>query len=188
MRPASLAILLSIVLVAACGDDEVSHSDSVDLKSTISSGDVAGDTITEEKNDNTESGNPYGLFVQAARDEIGGDPSHISVDATALTLEPTSTNVTALGAVFSGQTSLEFILNGSSTRYPVGFREIVAADGAGPLEFTVDFDSDTIPDADYADLASGSFKVSVIGPAAAGFAGAGADADLLMSFTFTAYE
>ncbi len=65
---------------------------------------------------------------------------------------------------------------------------IVVADAGGPLALAVDFDSDDIPEADYADLASGSFKVSVSGPAAATFEAANADADLLMRMTFSAFE
>ncbi|MBA2538660.1 MAG: hypothetical protein H0V17_03420 [Deltaproteobacteria bacterium] len=182
-------IVAFVLLLAACGeDDPVSVSDSVDLKITISSGDVAGGVVSADKNVNTESGNPYGAFVQGARDEIGGDPTRITVDAAALTLEATSSNVAGLGEVFSGALVLGFEMNGSSTVYPIATRTIVAADAGGPLELEVDFDSDSIPDADYVDLASGSFKVSVSGPAAATFEAANADADLLMTLTFSAFE
>jgi hypothetical protein len=59
----------SLLLFAACGDDPVSVSDQVDLKITISSGDVAGGIMAADKNVNTES-NPYGVFVpgRARRD------------------------------------------------------------------------------------------------------------------------
>jgi hypothetical protein len=177
-----------LLLLAACGDDPVSVSDQVDLKITIASGDVTGGVVAADKNVNTESGNPYGVFVQGARDEIGGDPTRITVDAAALTLEATSDNVAGLGEVFSGALILGFEMNGSATVYPVATRTIVAADPAGPLELDVEFDSDDIPDVDFADLASGSFKVSVSGPAAASFAAANADADLLMTLTFSAFE
>jgi hypothetical protein len=181
-------ITTSLLILVACGDDPISVSDQVDLKITISSGDVAGGEVFADKNVNTESGNPYGVFVQGARDEIGGDPGRITVDAVALTLEATSTNVTGIGEVFSGTLVLGFEMNGSTTLYPVATRTIVAADVAGPLELEVDFDSDDIPDVDFADLASGSFKVSVSGPAAATFAAANASADLLMTLTFSAFE
>jgi hypothetical protein len=93
-----------------------------------------------------------------------------------------------LGEVFSGAVVLGFEMNGSATVYPVATRTIAAADTAGPLELEVDFDSDDIADVDFPDLASGSFKVSVSGPAAASFAAANADADLLMTLTFSAFE
>ena len=176
------------LFAGGCSDDPVSVSDVVDLKLTLSSGDVAGGTLLDEKNVNTESGNPYGVFVQMAREEIGGDPSRITVEATGVTVDATSRNVTTLGAVFAGATKLEFIMNGSATAHTVATRDVVAADGAGPVPFEVSFDSDKIPDADYADLASGSFKVALAGPPASTFAAANADADITLSLTFKAYE
>jgi hypothetical protein len=184
----STACVPMFVLAFGCGDDPVSVSDVVDLKLTLSSGDVANNTLLEERNVNTESGNPYGAFVASARDQIGGDPSHIAVTGTAVTVDASSNGVTMLGQVFGGATKFEFIMNGSTMRYVVATRNVVAGDGAGPIQFAVDFDSDTIPDADYADLASGSFKVVLSGPPAAGFASANADANLTLSLTFEAFE
>ena len=176
------------LLAGACSDDPVSVSDVVDLKLVLSSGDVSGGNLLDEKNVNTESGNPYGVFVQMAQESIGGDPSRITVEATGVTVDATSRNVTMLGAVFAGATKLEFVMNGSATAHTVATRNVVAADGAGPVPFDVTFDSDKIPDADYADLASGSFKVVLSGPAASTFAAANADADITLSLTFKAYE
>ncbi len=184
-----MKLIAAFLLLAACGaDDPVSISDSVDLKISIASGDVAGGAVSADKNVNTESGNPYGVFLQGARDEIGSAPTRITVDAAALSLEATSNNVAGLGEVFSGAVVLGFEMNGSATVYPIATRTIVVADAGGPLELAVDFDSDDIPEADYADLANGSFKVSVSGPAAATFEAANADADLLMRMTFSAFE
>jgi hypothetical protein len=171
-----------------CSDDPVSVSDVVDLKLTLSSGDVANNILRDEKNVNTESGNPYGAFVAKAREEIGGDPSHIAVTGTAVTIGATSRNVTMLGQVFAGATKLEFVMNGSSTPHAVATKSVGAADGAGPIPFLVAFDSDDIPAADYTDLASGSFKVVLSGPPASGFAAANADADITISLTFEAFE
>lgn len=179
---------VALVLAAGCSDDPVSVSDVVDLKLTLSSGDVDSGTLYDEKNVNTESGNPYGVFVSTARDEIGGDPSHISVTGAAVTVDATSNNVTTLGAVFAGATKFEFIMNGSDTHYVVATKDVVTADTAGPVTFAVDFDSDTIPDADYTELAAGSFKVALSGPPAAGFEAANADADITISLTFEAFE
>ena len=182
-------LLISLGLLVGCGgDDPVSVSDVVDLKLTLSSGDVTTGGLRDEKNVNTESGNPYGVFVQTARDEIGGDPSRITVEATGVTVDATSRNVTTLGAVFTGATKLEFIMNGSSTPHTVATRDVLAADAAGPVPFEVSFDSDKIPDADFGDLASGSFKVALSGPPASTFAAANADADITLSLTFKAYE
>lgn len=184
----STAFASLFALAVGCGDDPVSVSDVVDLKLTLSSGDVAGNNLLDEKNVNTESGNPYGAFVAKAREEIGGDPSRVVVTGAAVTVDATSRNVTMLGQVFSGATKFEFIMNGSSTPYAVATKNVVATDGAGPIPFAVDFDSDEIPAADYADLASGSFKVALSGPPAVGFAAANADANITISLTFEAFE
>lgn len=181
--------LLPLVLLLGCGDDDpVSVSDVVDLKLTLSSGDVSNNALYDEKNVNTESGNPYGAFIARARDELGRAPSRIAVTGTTVTVDATSKNVTTLGAVFTGTTTFELIMNGSTTRHVVATNDVVAADGAGPITFTVDFDSDAIPDADYAELASGSFKVALSGAPAPSFAAANADADITISLTFEAFE
>ncbi|HEY5925838.1 MAG TPA: hypothetical protein VIV11_29325 [Kofleriaceae bacterium] len=177
-----------LACAAGCSDDPVSVSDVVDLKLALASGDVDNGVLFDEKNVNTESGNPYGVFVSMAREEIGGEPSRITVDGTTVTVDATSTNVTMLGGVFLGATKVEFIMNGSTTKYAVATRDVVAADVAGPVEFGVDFDSDKIPAEDFSDLASGSFKVAISGPAAATFEAANADADLTVSLTFSAFE
>lgn len=188
MRLHYLCASFLAVSIGCSDDDPVSVSDVVDLKLTLSSGDVENGTLRDEKNINTESGNPYGVFVQKARDEIGGEPSRITIEGTGITLNATSKNVTTLGGVFLGATKLELVMNGSTTPYPVATHDFMAADGAGPVAFSVDFDSDDIPAADYTDLASGSFKVSLSGPPAVGFKAATADADLTLSLTFEAFE
>lgn len=177
-----------LVLAVGCSDDPVSVSDVVDLKLTLSSVDVENGTLLDEKNINTESGNPYGAFVQKARDEIGGEPSRIAVTGTAVTVDATSRNVTTLGGVFLGTTRFEFIMNGSTTRYVVATKDVVGGDGAGPIQFAVDFDSAPMPAADYTDMAGGSFKVALSGPPAAGFETANADANITISLTFEAFE
>lgn len=184
----SLLSLTSASLLVACADDPVQVSDVVDLKVTVSSGDVEAGALLEEKNINTESGNPYAVFLSGARDTLGREPGRITVEAAALTLEPTSRGVASLGEVFAGTTRLELVMNGSTTRYPIASHDMIAADAAGPITFDAELDSVDLPEADFADLASGSFKVVLAGPAAPGFAGAKADADLRMSLTFGAYE
>lgn len=185
--PMKQLVLIPCVLATACSDDPVSVSDVVDLKISVSSGDVSGGVVFDEKNVNTESGNPYGVFVQTARDEIGGEPSRITVDAAAVTVDATSNNVTNLGEVFTGVTKIEFVMS-STGRYAVATRDVLVADAVGPIAFTVAFDSDDVPAADFSELAAGSFKVALSGPPAATFAAANADANLTLSLTFSAYE
>jgi hypothetical protein len=189
MRLALLAPLFSLVCLAACGDDELSYSAPVGIKLSVSSGDVANGEVLDEKNINTESGNPYGAFIAEARDELGGgDPGAIRLDRLQLQLDSTSNNVTTLAGVFGGVTDIEFIMSGTDTVVPVASFDVVAATGAGPVEMTIGFDSATVTGADWTSLIGGQFKVVVAGPAASTFAAANADADLTATFEFTALE
>ena len=186
--PYSILTALTLLAATACGDDPVSYSDPVGIALSVKSGDVGAGAVLEEKNINTESGNPYGAFVTAAEAEIGGSPSRISVDATTLTLDATSKNVDELPAVFAGVVSVSFVMNTSGATYPVASGTIGADDGAGPVALDVDFDSDDMEDADYDDLVGGSFKVVLAGVSATGFANLDADANLSVVLTFRAYE
>jgi len=182
-----LVVAVAAVSSAACGGDPVTYSDPVGLSLSVASGDVDNGVLADEKNINTESGNPYGAFSSAAQDAIGGLPSSIDVEAATLTIEG-STGVAALEEIFAGDVEVAFVMNGSDQAYPVAVRTIAVGDGAGPVDLEVPFDSDSVTDADYPDLVGGSFKVLLTGDAAAGFAGASADADLSLVLTFTAYE
>ena len=99
-----------------------------------------------------------------------------------------STNVTTLGEVFTGTTEVLFIMNDTNNTYPAGTASIAATATSGPLDIGVTFDGGAIPAADYAKMLNGSFKVELRGPASAGFMGKGADADLQVTFRFTAFE
>jgi hypothetical protein len=180
---------IALALLAACGgDDEVSHSEPVGISLSVASGDVDGDgRLVDEKNINTESGNPYGVFSDAAQDAVGGTPSSITVDAVTLEIDDAS-GVAAFEEIFAGDVELSFVMNGSEAVYPVSIHGVADGDGAGPVDMHVHFDSDGVTDEDYPDLVSGSFKVVLEGDAADGFDGLGADADLLAVLTFTAYE
>lgn len=182
-----LAVATFTALAAGCGDDPVSYSDPVGMSLSVASGDVDNGTLVDEKNINTESGNPYGAFSSAAQSAIGGIPSSIEVDAATLTIGD-ATGVDALEDIFVGEVAVTFVMNGSDVAYPVAARTIAVGDGAGPVALNVQFDSHTFTDGDYAELVAGSFKVTLSGTAAAGFAGASADADLSLVLTFTAYE
>ena len=185
-----LTLLVVAVLSTAavgCGDDPVSYSDPVGMSLSVASGDVDNGALADEKNINTESGNPYGAFSSAAQMEIGGPPSSIVVEAATLAIE-TSTGAAALEEVFAGDVEVAFVMSGSNVAYPVALRTISAGDGAGPVDLDVGFDSDAFTEADYADLVDGSFKVVLSGDAAPGFADASANVDLSLILTFTAYE
>ena len=155
----------------------------------VQSNDVAGDgTISEEKSITTESGNPWGKFIDDARATIGGDPSDITLDAATITLETSSTNVADLGEVFDGSVTLAFEMNGSSTQYAVADGTVTGSDLGVEVSLTSRFDFEDIVAADVADLLGGSFKVVLGGQTHAGFAGLDADADLRTTLTFSAFE
>jgi hypothetical protein len=182
----SLLAPLAAALLAGCGSDPVSYSAPVGISLDARSGDVVAGAISADKNVNTESGNPYGAFVNAAVQALGRDPSRIAVTSATLELEPGSPGVASLQEVFTGTVAVGFAMNGSSTVYPVA--SVANPTGAGPVAMTVSFDSASMAPADYADLAGGSFKVELDGTAAAGFASAGATARMTATFGFVAYE
>ncbi len=178
---------LSAFAMACSDDDPVSYSEPVGIHLAVADGDVTGSSASDDKNINTESGNPYGVFVAAAHDEIGGDPSRITVDVVTIEMDAGS-DVSELDVVFDGAVEVGFVMNGSETFYPVAGASIAAGEGPGPVELDVAFDSDDIPDAEYADIASGAFKVTIEGEVADGFVALDAKADFEVTFTFTAYE
>jgi hypothetical protein len=183
-----LVLASCMLTAAACGNDVASYSDPVGLVLQVSSGDVDGDVLADEKNINTESGNPYGAFLAAAEAELGRSPSEITVDEATVELDAGATNVDGLGSVFVGDVALRFLVSTTDTAHTVAVRTFDGGEDAGPVAFDVTFDSDALSDADYSELASGSFKVEITGPAAQDFATANADANLLVTLTFTAYE
>ena len=180
------ALLLAL---GACGDDPVELSQPVGINLKAKSSDTQQNTITEEKGITTESGNPYGAFVAAAKDKLAGkSPSRIAIDKATLFLGGSSTGVTKLGEVFTGNVDVVFVINDSNNSVPAASGAIDATTGAGPVDLDASFDSDTLTEFDYLKLLGGGFKVVLRGPAATGFMAKGADADLQVTFTFTAFE
>lgn len=184
-RTLLLAVLAS--LAAACGSsDPVSYSAPVGISLDARSGDVVAGQVHVDKNISTETGNPYGAFVNAAVRALGRSPSRIVVTSATLTLSPaSSTQVSALEQVFTGQVRLSFEPNGSSDAYPVA--AVTSPVGTGPVAMAVTFDSSSMTPVDFGDLVGGAFKVVLDGPAAAGFATKGATADMTAVLTFVAY-
>jgi hypothetical protein len=180
-----LSILSAAVLLASCGSDPVSYFAPVGISLDAKSADVTAGQVSADKNITTESGNPYGAFVNAAVKALGGSPSRIGVASATLALEPSSIGVTALEQVFTGTVWLSFEPNGTSTLYPAA--SVALPTGAGPVPMQVSFDSTSMTPADYAALVGGNFKVVLIGTPAAGFGSATATARLQAALTFVAY-
>jgi hypothetical protein len=179
---------LSLLFLIACGDDPVSYSAPVGINMKAKSSDTANGVVSNEKGINTESGNPYGAFVTDAQNKIGRAPAEIDVDRVDLFLGAASTGVTALGQVFGGTVEIVFQMNDTNNSYPVATGTIDAATTSGPVTLDASFAAGEIPDADFAKMLGGSFKVITRGPAAVGFATKGAEAELQVTLTFAAYE
>jgi hypothetical protein len=191
MTMKKLLALVPMALLAACGGkDPVSYSAPVGISLPVASKDASTGTISVGKNINTENGNPYGAFVNAASARIGHNPSRIVLAGATLTLLNTSTGVTALEQVFTGPVTISFVMNGTNATYQVG--QILNPAGAGPVSLSVGLDSDSLPAADRASLDQGQFKVVLLGTPPGGAAGAFATgndlADLVATFEFVAYQ
>ncbi len=186
-RLSSVAVLA--LSLAACGSDPVSYSAPVGINLKAKSSDTMNGVVSNEKNITTESGNPYAKFITDAKAKLGGrDPSAIEIDKVELFLGASSTGVTRIGEVFDGPVEILFQVNDSNNSYPAATGLVPATTGPGPTEISTTFDSDTLPEFDYQKLLGGGFKVVLRGPAAAGFSTKGADADLQVTFTFSAFE
>jgi hypothetical protein len=183
-----LAYLSILVIAAACGDDPVSYSAPVGINLKAKSSDTANGVVSDEKAINTESGNPYGAFVNDAQRKLGRAPGEIDVANVELFLGAASTRVTTLGEVFNGTVEVVFQMNDTNNSYPVATAAITAATASGPVAFDATFAAPDVPALDYEKLLNGSFKVITRGPAATEFSTKGAEADLQVTFTFAAYE
>jgi hypothetical protein len=179
-------VALTILALAACGSDPVSYSAPVGIELKAKSGDVSNNAISDDKAVTTESGNPYGAFVNDAHTQLGKDPASIEIDTLTLTLGGQSTGVTTLEEVYTGDVDIAFIMNDTNNTYDAG--HIVNPTGVGPDAVDVAFAGDQVSSVDYAKLLTGSFKIVIRGTAATGFASKGAEASLQLTFTFAAFE
>ena len=179
-------VAFSCLLLAACGDDPVSYSSPVAINLKAKSGDVSNNAISDEKGITTESGNPYGAFVNEARRMIGKDPARIELDRLTLVLGAQSTGVTKLDEVYTGDVDVAFIMNDTNNTYDAG--HVINPSGVGPVDVVIVFESSAVGSVDYGKLLGGSFKVVIRGPVAATFASKGAEANLQLTFTFAAFE
>ena len=182
-------LALPALLVAGACSSPVNYSQPVGIELKTKSSDVANNAIADEKEITTESGNPYGGFVNAAKSALGNkDPTRIEVDSATLELGAGSTGVTALGGVFDGTVEVMFQIDTTNDTFPVGTANVDPSTGSGPIDLAISFDGSTVGAADFQQMLNGSFKVSVRGPAASGFASAGASASVQTTFTFAAFE
>ncbi len=195
MRTVRYALFLASAAVAtACGSNPVSFSEPVDitLPAVQSKSITSGGAISTSKDISTASSNPYGAFVNAAVQHLGGkNPSHIVITSLALSMTTTPAGLT-FDQVFSGTVAVGFVMNGSSNSYPVG--TIAAPTGVGPVTLGVSFDSTSMTPADYTGFLQGQFKVVLAGTATSAASGfndtnpASETATIDATFGFIAYE
>lgn len=183
-----LFIAFALLLWASCSDDPISYSAPVGLNLKVKSADSTSGVVSSDKSINTESGNPYGAFIAAAREKLGRAPGEIEVAEAALYLGATSVGVTTLGEVFTGNVEVLFQMNDTNNSYPVATEALASTTLAGPFALDATFMSDDVAALDLEKLLGGSFKVALRGPASAGFSTKGAEADLQLTLTFAAFE
>lgn len=157
MRTLLMSLVIAPLMLAGCTDDVAGVSEPVSLKlSGIKPDDVKNGTASEDKNVNTESGNPYGAFLKAARDGLGRDPSAIRVKSAYLRVHADSKNVTTFEQVFE---DLELFAADSQTTIPIG---TVGHPMGSSIKMTI-----TASEADLAPLQAamkgGDFKMGVRG-------------------------
>ena len=183
-------LLLTAAVAAACAKkkhhDPINFSQPVGITLNTKSGDVSGGRIVEIKNINTESGNPFGAFINDARAAIGNhDPGSIDLTALSLTLESNGTGATTLQQIFKGDVVIAFQMNTGTGLYPAG----TANNPTGTNQsFVESFTTDNMTATDYQGFLGGQFKVVLSGSAATGFATAGANVNLLSTFDFEAFQ
>lgn len=188
----AVAVMVSFAFPApGCGDgddDVISYSQPVGINFKVKSDEAAkANTAEADKNVTTESGNPYGAFVHAARAHLGGaDPARIDVRSVTLLLGGMSKGVTALEEALAGSVEVLFVMNDTNNTFKVA--EVKDPKGTGPVNMSVRFAPDSVLGDDYRQLVGGNFKVVLRSPAAAGFPSRkDAEADLQVTLEFVAY-
>lgn len=165
----ALAFIAIPTLVAACGDTAGTNANTVNFSGPVAinidkfkDGEVRNEAFDVDKNVNTESGNPYGAFLQQARAVLGRPPAAVLVDRATMTLGANSSGVTSFQQFLGGPLTL-YLANSGTT---VNIGTVAQPTGAGPIEVTITATRDTLAPIQN-ELIQGSFKVGVRVPAAA---------------------
>ncbi|TQF15974.1 hypothetical protein FJV41_10905 [Myxococcus llanfairpwllgwyngyllgogerychwyrndrobwllllantysiliogogogochensis] len=182
-----LLVLLTAQALIGCGGDAVSYSAPVGINLKAKSSDTVNATVTSQKGISTESGNPFKVFVDTAREKLNGrQPSRVELASLTLTLGAASVGVASLDEVFTGRVDILFLTEESNNTYFAGHLENPT--GSGPVPFIVDFDSEAMAAEDYTRFLAGKFNVVLRGSAAPSFTSKGANVDFQSTFSFTAFE
>lgn len=161
----AVPLLLVLLPVLGCDEDEpVARTGEIVIQlSGIREGDIVAGSVEEEKNVTTESGNPYGAFLQSAREALGHDPSRIEVTSASITLAGGSRGVATFEELFDGETHVFLRADVGGTPVTVHVARVVAPSGTGPVACEVIADRAALAPLDAALLSAG-FRVGVRGP------------------------
>jgi len=159
-------VAASSLAMIGCGDEEVvAYSEPVDLKlGSIKESDATGGIFMDEKNVNTEPGNPYQAFLDHAVAELdGAPPAAILVDRVVVRVGADSSGIGAGGfsEVFA---DLSVYLGDSATTVVVAALDPVPT--GSELEVPIVADRAALEPI-RASMISGSLKVGVRGASAA---------------------
>lgn len=148
-----LALLIS---TAGCGDDPVAYSETISIRlSGLKNGDIANGQASEDKNINSEEGNPYAAFLKTARSRLGRDPGLIEIVSATVRVHADSKNISSLDAVFA---DMELFMSDSATTIPFAHRNTISGSS---LEFPIDEDINYEPIME--SMLGGDFKVGARG-------------------------
>ena len=150
-----LAIAACFTLACADEPEPVAYSESVGLKlSGMKPKDVENNVVSEEKNVNTETGNPYGEFLKNAKDNLGGkEPSYIKLMKATVGLHSESDGLSSLGQVF---TKIELFVSTSDVTKTLG-----TASSVSGSEVSVTIDSSVDWQALAPVMIAGDFKLGL---------------------------
>ena len=171
-RFTGLAMIVATVSLAGCASNAVggdglntmNFSRPVSIRiDKFKDGEVRNESFDVDKSINTESGNPYGRFLQQARTALGRAPAAVVVERVTLTLGADSQGVTSFEQFLGGPLTLYFV-NSANTTVNVG--TVTQPTGAGPVEVVITATRDTLAPI-REDMVQGNFKVGVRVPAAA---------------------
>lgn len=164
------AVVMVALLAAACGGttdndpNTIAWSEPVSVRlDKFKDDEVRNGAFNSDKSITSESGNPYGQFLQTARARLGRDPAAVLIDGATITLGADTRGVTAFEQIFAGPVTL-YVVGSNDTTVNVG--TIALPTGPGPVAATI-----TAGRAELAavnrEMLSGGFKVGMRVPAAA---------------------
>lgn len=190
IKDSSRLLALFIVFAVGCGgEDPISVSSPIGINLKAEDGDVKeNNVISIDKGITTESGNPWGVFIDDVDNKLGVASVDIELEELELALGASSEGVTALNEVFDGLVEVQFEMNDTSNFFTVGSVNISSETEGRTVRLDPSFDLREYQATDFEKLVGGSFKVVLASPAQADFRALKAKADLQLTFSFAAYE